>query len=267
MLHHLQHIVDLVEICRLKGIQQVVVSPGSRNAPLIKLFSSNPFFKLHSIVDERSAAFYGLGISLSSRKPVALLCTSGTAVLNYAPALAEAYYQHIPLIAITADRPEELIDQQDNQTIRQVNVYSNYIRKSIHLHQTLKGELELRAQHSSINKIINKSITGIQGPVHINVPISEPLYAEMPPCSSNIQISDHVNPATSSITELNNNWANCSKRLIICGEGQHNNTLNKQLNAIADDGNAIVLAEPISNITGKNILSEVDRLMMLIESE
>ncbi|MBN2262657.1 MAG: 2-succinyl-5-enolpyruvyl-6-hydroxy-3-cyclohexene-1-carboxylic-acid synthase, partial [Prolixibacteraceae bacterium] len=137
MMHHLQHITDLVEICRLKGIQQVVVSPGSRNAPLIKAFAAKPFFKLHSIVDERSAGFYALGIALASQQAVALLCTSGTAVLNYCPALAEAYYQRVPLVAITADRPEELIDQQDNQTIRQINVFQNYVKDSIHLHQPL----------------------------------------------------------------------------------------------------------------------------------
>lgn len=267
MVHHLQNIVDLVEICRLKGIQQVVVSPGSRNAPLIKQFSSNTFFELHSIVDERSAAFYGLGIALFKNEPVALICTSGTAVLNYAPALAEAYYQRISLIAITADRPEYLIDQQDNQTIRQVNIFQNYTKDSIHLHQPIKDLYELKVQHFAINKIINSSILGLQGPVHINVPISEPLYVEMP--NPSIEISVAEGDLTKPIIpkEIKNEWSNAKKRLIICGEMAVNNYLNKQINQLAVNSKSIVLAEPISNLKGENIISEIDRIMMCIETE
>ena len=267
MIHHLQHIVDLVEICRLKGIQQIVVSPGSRNAPLIKLFSSNNFFILHSIVDERSAAFYGLGIALAKQEPVALICTSGTAVLNYAPALAEAYYQRIPLIAITADRPEHLIDQQDNQTIRQVNVYQNFIKESIHLHQPLKDAYDLKAQHYAVNRIINSSIAGIKGPVHINVPIAEPLYVEQPSPSSEIKVAEAEITRNKVSEAVKKEWNAAKNRLVICGENAVNNYLNKQINQLAENSNTIVLAEPISNIQGEKIISELDRIMMLNESE
>lgn len=264
MIHHLQHIVDLVEICRLKGIQQVVVSPGSRNAALIKLFAQNNHFKLHSIVDERSAAFYGLGIALATQQPVALLCTSGTAVLNYAPALAEAYYQHVPLIAITADRPAELIDQQDNQTIRQAKIYKNYVKEWFNIQQPVKDEFDLGALHYSIDKGINTAISRIKGPLHINVPISEPFYIEMPQPSVSIKITEAQKQETKWLNELIKAWNASEKRMIICGEGVKNDLLNELINSIAE--NTIILAEPISNIKGEKIIAEVDRLMMNIES-
>ena len=264
MIHHLQHIVDLVEICRLKGIQQVVVSPGSRNAALIKLFSSNKAFHLHSIVDERSAAFYGLGIALATQKPVVLLCTSGTAVLNYAPALAEAYYQRVPLIAITADRPENLIDQQDNQTIRQVNIYQNYIKDSIHLRQPVRDVYELEAQHFAINKILNSAVSGIEGPVHINVPIAEPFYIDLPEPLSDIKINQAEQNESSNQSELQISWKDNARRMIICGEGPKNEERNGLVNSLSEK--AIVLAEPVSNVKGESIIAEIDRMMMKIEA-
>ncbi|MFA9392289.1 MAG: 2-succinyl-5-enolpyruvyl-6-hydroxy-3-cyclohexene-1-carboxylic-acid synthase [Prolixibacteraceae bacterium] len=263
MIHHLQHIVDLVEICRIKGFQNVVVSPGSRNAALIKLFASHPHFILHSIVDERSAAFYGLGIALATQKPVALLCTSGTAVLNYAPALAEAYYQRVPLVAITADRPENLIDQQDNQTIRQVNVYQNYIKDSIHLQQPTSKSYEPEAQYFGINKVLNAATGGIKGPVHINVPLNEPFYIEMPKPSANIKVTEAEKIEESSLNGLLKDWQNAKMPMIICGEGVKNKRLNKVITSLSDK--AVILAEPISNLKGELIISEVDRLMMKIE--
>ena len=119
---------NLVETCVAKGVTHVVISPGSRNAPLSITFNRHPDIKTTVIVDERSAAFYALGIAQQTKNTVAIICTSGTASLNYAPAIAEAYYQKIPLLVVTADRPAEWIDQMDGQTIRQENVYNNYIK-------------------------------------------------------------------------------------------------------------------------------------------
>ncbi len=267
MIHHLQHIADLVEICRIKCIEQIVVSPGSRNAPLVNLFASNSFFTLHSIVDERAAAFYALGISLATQQPVVILCTSGTAVLNYSPALAEAYYRHIPLIAITADRPEHLIDQQDNQTIRQANVYANFIKDSIHLHTPVIDDYELQAQHHAVNSTINNALCGIQGPVHINVPIAEPLYSNAPTHSKAIKCAPPSSCLTPNTGLLLQNWVKSSKTIILTGQGEKNNYLNTCLNSLASHKRAVVIAEPISNISSSQIISPVDRVMMQIEAE
>ena len=124
-----QGISDLPEICYRHGMRTVVISPGSRNAPLIFTFTRHAQLECLSITDERSAAYVALGIALQTRQPVGLVCTSGTAALNYAPAIAEAYYQNIPLVVITADRPAEWIDQADGQTIRQSEIYRNYSPK------------------------------------------------------------------------------------------------------------------------------------------
>jgi 2-succinyl-5-enolpyruvyl-6-hydroxy-3-cyclohexene-1-carboxylate synthase len=267
MIHHLQHIADLVEICRLKEIREVVVSPGSRNAPLIQLFASEKSFRLHSIVDERSAGFFGLGISLATQKPVLLICTSGTAVLNFAPALSEAYYQHIPLIAITADRPEELIDQQDNQTIRQVNVFQNFVKGSINLSSPVKSIDELELQHLSVNNLINSSVDGIKGPVHINVPLSEPLYVEIPK-PSEINIASEIKKTGLPLSdEILTAWKSAKKRMVLCGLNSMDEKLKILLNRLADQHQTVVLAEPVSNIKGKNILSEIDRVMIPVESD
>ena len=118
----------IAEIFVLKDLQHIVISPGSRNAPLILSFANNPSIKAISIVDERSAAFFALGMAQQTKKPVAIACTSGTAALNYAPAIAEAYYQKVPLLVLTADRPADLIDQGEGQTIRQKKLYKNYKR-------------------------------------------------------------------------------------------------------------------------------------------
>ena len=114
---------NLFKIFLAHGIYDVVISPGSRNAPLIKAFVEHENFNLHSIADERSAGFFALGRSLHSKRATILCCTSGSALLNYAPAVAEAFYQGVSLIILSADRPEDLIDQGEGQTIRQLGVY------------------------------------------------------------------------------------------------------------------------------------------------
>jgi 2-succinyl-5-enolpyruvyl-6-hydroxy-3-cyclohexene-1-carboxylate synthase len=266
MIHHLQHIVDLVAICQQKGISHVVISPGSRNAPLTRLFSANPAFTCHSIVDERSAAFYALGISLASKKPVALVCTSGTAVLNYAPALAEAFYQRVPLIAITADRPAHLIDQQDNQTIHQVDVYHNFIKGSINLAWPLQSEKDLAQQHVEISNIINLAVSGIQGPVQINAPISEPLYEALPQPSPFLKITKNENlPSNNIESSFLETWKNAKRRMVLCGQNTPNEELQKTINLLSKENQAIVLAEPISNMKGENVISPLDRVLMRVE--
>ena len=117
---------SIIEILRAKNISNIVISPGSRNAPLTIGFGNDPFFNCYSIADERSAAFFALGIAQQIKKPVVVVCTSGSALLNYYPAFAEAFYSQIPLIVISADRPQSKIDIGDGQTIRQENVFTNH---------------------------------------------------------------------------------------------------------------------------------------------
>jgi 2-succinyl-5-enolpyruvyl-6-hydroxy-3-cyclohexene-1-carboxylate synthase len=114
------------QIFRQKEIQHIVISPGSRNAPLTIGFTNQEDFTCYSIADERCAAFFALGLAQQLQKPVAVVCTSGSAVLNYYPAVAEAFYSQIPLVIVSADRPKNKIDIGDGQTIRQENVFANH---------------------------------------------------------------------------------------------------------------------------------------------
>lgn len=153
------------------GITTAIVSPGSRNAPLIRGLDVLGFEML-SMVDERSAAFMALGVAKAQSRPVILCCTSGTAGLNYYPAIAEAYYSRVPIVVLTADRPPEDIDQWEGQSIRQVKVFSNHIRQEINVDFYL-GDIDPTATAGRIISIMSQSIPG---PVHVNIPLREPLY-------------------------------------------------------------------------------------------
>ena len=128
--------------------------PGSRNAPLIVSFARRKEFEKFVVLDERSAAFMAMGIAQQSGEPVAVVCTSGTALLNYAPAVAEAYYQHIPLIVISADRPEEWIDQEDSQTLRQKNLFAPFVKASY----SLPPEITCDDERWWVNRLVNDAV-------------------------------------------------------------------------------------------------------------
>ena len=155
----------LIEVLKEKGIRQVVLSPGSRNAPLLVAFAREKQIRHFVVLDERSAAFMALGMAQQSGVPVALVCTSGTAPLNYAPAIAEAYYQRLPLIVITADRPVEWIDQDDSQTIRQQAVFRNIVKASYQLPAELFHADEHWYANRLVNDALNTALKGRQGPV------------------------------------------------------------------------------------------------------
>ena len=116
----------LTAVLKEKGVKHIVICPGSRNAPLIISFTSDPFFRCYSIVDERSAGFFALGLAQVEKHTVAVVCTSGTALLNIGPAVAEAYYQRLPFLVITADRPKEWVNQGESQTMNQDGVFKNF---------------------------------------------------------------------------------------------------------------------------------------------
>lgn len=130
----------VIQLCKAKGIKHIILSPGSRNAPLTIGFTHDPFFESYSVVDERCAAFFALGIAQKTQEPTAVVCTSGSALLNYYPAVAEAFYSNIPLVVLSADRPKHLIGIGDGQTINQKNVFENHILYSANLKLDLKDE-------------------------------------------------------------------------------------------------------------------------------
>ncbi len=164
-----QHIYNLVAICAQKGVRKAVLCPGSRCAPLLIGIGKHPNIEIISITDERSAGFVGLGLAQQSGEPVALVCTSGTAALNFASAVTEAFYQNVPLIILTADRPPEWIDQWDGQTIHQERVYEPHV----------KGSFVFDEENQSVaEEALNLAMTEARGPVHLNIPIREPFYPD-----------------------------------------------------------------------------------------
>ena len=171
-----QHVFAISQTCNQLGIKHAVICPGSRSAPLVFAFTQNKNLSCISIIDERSAAFITLGMAKQLQQPVVLICTSGTAALNFYPAIAEAFYQKVPLIVLTADRPPEFLNQQDGQMITQKNVFDKNILASFELPCYVQGKENLQETSKIISKAIGISNGVIKGPVHINVPLSEPLY-------------------------------------------------------------------------------------------
>ena len=156
-------------------VKHAVVCPGSRNAPIVHNLNECPNITCHPVTDERSAGFYALGMAQILRHPVAVCVTSGTALLNLLPAVAEAYYQHVPLVVISADRPSMWIDQQDGQTLPQLDALGRFVSKAVSLPEPSTDD-----ERWYCNRLVNEALLCCQrhggSPVHLNVPISEPLF-------------------------------------------------------------------------------------------
>lgn len=245
----LQPIFDIAAICAAKGIEDAIVCPGSRCAPLTLAFSRAKGITTRTISDERSAAFIALGIAQQTKRPVVLICTSGTAAYNFAPAVAEAYYQRIPLLILTADRPVEWIGQWDGQTISQQNIYGKHVLKSYQLPQ----EYDHADSKWSIGRIVNEAVNATQGdvcgPVHINVPLREPLYSDTVSFSNDIRITGRVQSKhalnAKAIQHLSEKLNKFAKVLIVGGQHGLNVDLIAALGAFGD---IPVVGDVISNL-------------------
>ncbi|MBR5084656.1 MAG: 2-succinyl-5-enolpyruvyl-6-hydroxy-3-cyclohexene-1-carboxylic-acid synthase [Prevotella sp.] len=158
------------------GIRHAVVCPGSRNAPIVHNLNAHPKIKCYPVTDERSAGFFAMGVALATHHTVAVCVTSGSALLNLAPAVAEAHEQHVGIVVISADRPQQWIEQLDGQTIPQPNAFNSLVNKSVTLPENITNEED----HWYCNRLVNEALLAtlfpINGPVHINVPIAEPLF-------------------------------------------------------------------------------------------
>jgi 2-succinyl-5-enolpyruvyl-6-hydroxy-3-cyclohexene-1-carboxylate synthase len=254
-----------------KGITDIVFSPGSRNAPLINTFAATEGFRCLNIVDERCAAFFALGMALNLRRPVAIACTSGSAVLNYAPAIVEAYYQKAPLLILTADRPAEWIDQGDGQTIRQGNVYANYIKSSFNLPDRIESEEDAWFTARLINQACNSLLYPEPGPVHINIPFPEPLYGlidEKLPTIKSISIHETEKILSEGeIRALADVWNGSSRIMILAGQMIPDAPLNAILADLAADPSVAVLAETISNLSADSFNSCIDNVLSAMGDE
>jgi len=271
MPHFRQGIKNIAEICAQHGISKVIIAPGSRNAPLIFAFTAHPDIECLSITDERSAAYFALGIAQQSGEAVALVCTSGTAVLNFAPAIAEAYYQNLPLLIFTADRPAELIDQADGQTLRQTNIFANYIKASFELPTETVTDADLLFCNRQLSQAISSAVAYPQGPVHINVPLREPIYTALPDSHSNPKIIKSIAAKSvidnESLIQLQQTWLKHKRKMVIFGVFAKNNCLNQLAQQLANEPDVVVIAENLSNITGNSIITQPESLFSRINAQ
>lgn len=268
--HFRQGIKNIPEICFQHGVRHVIIAPGSRNAPLIFAFTTQSGMQCLSITDERSAAYFALGIALQTGEAVALVCTSGTAVLNFAPAISEAYYQNLPLLVFTADRPSEMIDQADGQTLRQTNIYANYIKANFELPIETVVDADLQYSDRQVSHAIETAVAYPQGPVQINVPMREPIYTALPEKHSNPKIiktiSTEVTPTNESLDELKKSWTGFEKKMVVFGVFPKNKQLNELANQLAKEPDVVVITENLSNISGDNIITQPESLFSRLNS-
>ncbi len=249
---------SIIELLRAKGITHIVISPGSRNAPLTLGFVNNSNFTCYSIADERSAAFFALGIAQQINKPVAVVCTSGSALLNYYPAFAEAFYSQIPFIVISADRPQSKIDIGDGQTIRQENVFANHSLFNANLTENASDENDALIQEA-IHTAFAK-----RGPVHINAPFEEPLYETTTELSVAPKIiSSALKEFTieENLSEFAAIWNTTKKKLILVGVNEPNAVEQQFLDTLANDPSVVVMIETTSNLHHPKFINTIDTII------
>ncbi|MBW8241627.1 2-succinyl-5-enolpyruvyl-6-hydroxy-3-cyclohexene-1-carboxylic-acid synthase [Muricauda oceani] len=274
----------LVLYFKSRGVKNIVISPGSRNAPLTISFTKNPFFNCFSIVDERCAAFFAMGMAQHLQEPVAVLCSSGSALLNFYPAVAEAYYSDIPLIVVSADRPGYRIDIGDGQTIRQENVLEKHIGYSANLKQDVShaaqtiskyGKTLLESSQNEIQAYNEKEIAKALSvafdekyPVHINIPFEEPLYGRVE--EPTVKIQDFETPNSKADLEedwegLAKIWKESSRKMVLVGVNQPNAIEADVLDMLANDPNTVLFTETTSNLHHPNFFESIDSIIAPIE--
>ena len=264
----------VISACQHFNIDTVVISPGSRNAPLTIGFTNHPNIDTVSIVDERSAAFFALGIAQQKQRPVAVLCTSGSAMLNYYPAIAEAFYSNIPLIVLSADRPKHLIDIGDGQTIRQENVFDKHILFAANLAENENlnsnaADMIQRQNQQLISEALNTAIAQ-KGPVHINIPFDEPLYetvdilAQFDFPNINTSYLDNNNIDYSKLAKI---WNSSERKMILVGVNYPDDELHQLMDLYADDPSVLILTETTSNLHHDKTINSIDQLIFSLDDD
>ncbi len=286
----------VIQLCKAKGVEHIIISPGSRNAPLTIGFTNDPFFKCYSIVDERCAAFFAMGIAEKINTPAAVVCTSGSALLNYYPAVAEAFYSDIPLVVLSADRPKHLVGIGDGQTINQKNVFDKHIIYSANLKLDLQEEEPVNKEELPILKNLGNAVErllnvqeGIQeyneqeintainlsklkkGPVHINVPFAEPLYEVVERLSVSPKTiaysKETVSPIEIVSEAAQKAWSSAQKKMVLVGVHQPNSVEQRWLDVLANDNSVIVLTETTSNLHNNQFFPSIDQIIAPLSDE
>lgn len=228
------------------GVSDAVVCPGSRNAPIVHNLSVCEAIRCRPVTDERSAAFYALGLAIATRRPTVVCVTSGSALLNVMPAVAEAAYQHVPLVVISADRPQQWIDQLDGQTIPQSDALGRFVRKAVQLPEPHNDE-ERWLCRRLVNEAMHLATCRQGAPVHINVPISEPLFEfnteQLPQLSRFNNIKRAAIKDTSM--DMPEAFHNATRPMIVIGQLAHGTISHETIRSLSEK--YVVMSEPLSN--------------------
>lgn len=261
----LQPLIDMAEICYQQGVRHVVISPGSRSAALTLAFVRHGGFQAHVCIDERSAGFIALGMAQQIDSPVILICTSGSAAYNLAPAVSEAFFQQIPLLVLTADRPKEWQHQYDGQTIYQTGIFGAHVKRSFEVSPDYQHPDVQWAINRTTNEAINLASIAPNGPVHMNVPIREPFYPgldELFRASDEVRIIKRSEKETiwpqAMWEELLDEWESAPKILIAGGQSKPAAALNAVLRRITEEWQIPVLGDCIANLSGDEFIRHHD---------
>lgn len=248
----------------LSGVTEVVISPGSRSTPMAMVMAEHPDLKLHIHIDERSAAFFALGIAKALQKPVAILCTSGTAAANYYPAIVEAHYSRVPLMVLTADRPHELRDVGAPQAIDQNQLYGNHVKWFAEMALPEKSDEMLRYVRTVCARAAAVALQAPAGPVHLNFPFREPL---IPKLDENLftlterpkgyvkVMNGELMIGQSQLREIAAILQSYEKGIIVCGQ-MENEGFSKAVTHLAATLNFPILADPLSQLRSGSHVSE-----------
>lgn len=263
--------ITIISLLEQHGVRDVVVSPGSRNTPLINALAVSDSLVKHVVIDERAAAFMALGMARTADSTVALVCTSGTALLNYAPAVAEAFYQGVSLLLLTADRPKQWIDQDDSQTIHQFEALGPFVKGSFDLPDINSGDREMMwYANRTINQAILLSQKEKKGPVHINMQFNNPLTRELEldiKPERKVTLIDSLSaPSRETVAELAER-AKGKKILLTAGFMNPDHRFSKSVSYFNSLPNTFVLAESLANLHVKGLDTGIDRTLAFTEGE
>ena len=248
----------IIQECLNHGIKHIVFSPGSRNAPFAISFDAHPYFETHVIHDERAAAFYALGMSQTLQQTVALCCTSGSAVLNYFPAVSEAFFREQRLLILSADRPKKLINKGHGQTIMQDEVFGKHVKQSLSVEDTTA-----KTKFDTITTFFDEMQVQPYRPMHLNIHLEEPLYGVSKTLIQQNKDGNQIKVVAKvfSLTKQEVQSFGDKKILVLCGQGGKNPLLKRALVDFNKNSNVVVLNENTSGINDNSFINCIDRTL------
>src|SRR5690625_1425922 len=253
-----RYTANFVDELVCSGLRHVVISPGSRSTPLAMLCTEHERLNEWVLIDERSAAYFALGVARGTKRPVALVCTSGTAAANYFPAIVEAFYARVPLIVLTADRPHELRGIGASQTINQINMYGEFVKDFQEMAPPESTVEMLSYVRSRAARAVRIAEQGNPGPVHLNFPFREPLIPDLSleniwgeqgktDTCYNFTYEGMKRLSVEHLKAISKKISNKQNGLLVCGP-QVDETLKGKMTALSEQLQIPILADPLSQL-------------------